>query len=103
MRRGVLLVVATTLVAAGCGGGKDAASTKGAKVFASAGCGGCHTRSAAKSTGQTGTNLDQAKPSYDAVVRQVSNRGGGMPSFTRKLITGQIRDLARFVAASTQH
>src|SRR5436309_10648803 len=103
MRRGVLLVVATTLVAAGCGGGKGAANAKGAKVFASAGCGGCHTLSAAKSTGQTGPNLDQLKPSYDAVVRQVSNGGGGMPSFTGKLSTGQIRDVAGFVAASTKN
>src|SRR5262245_8488869 len=100
MRKGALLILATTLLAAGCGGSKGAGNAKGAKVFASAGCGGCHTLSAAKSTGQTGPNLDQLKPSYDAVVRQVSNGGGGMPSFTGKLSTGQIRDLAGFIAAS---
>src|SRR5207248_1568709 len=65
--------------------------------------GGCHTLSAAKSNGQTGPNLDAAKPSYDAVVRQVSNGGGGMPGFSGRLSTGQIRDVASFVAASTKN
>ena len=33
-----------------------------------AGCGGCHTLAAAKSTGQTGPNLDALKPSEDEMV-----------------------------------
>ena len=100
VRKGFLVVLGLAALTSGCGGGgKGAANAKGAKVFASAGCGGCHTLSAAKSTGQTGPNLDQLKPGYDAVVRQVSNGGGGMPSFTGKLSTGQIRDDAGFVAA----
>jgi len=96
-------LLATTALLAGCGGGKSKTNASGAKVFASAGCGGCHALSAAKSNGQTGPNLDQAKPSYDVVVRQVSNGGGGMPSFSEKLSTGQIRDVASFVAASTKN
>ncbi|HYX76836.1 MAG TPA: c-type cytochrome, partial [Gaiellaceae bacterium] len=103
MRKGFLVVLGVAALASGCGGGKSAGDAQGAKVFASAGCGGCHTLSAAKSTGQTGPNLDQLRPSYDAVVRQVSNGGGGMPSFTGKLSTGQIRDVAGFVAASTKN
>ena len=104
VRKGFLVVLGLAALTSGCGGGgKGAANAKGAKVFASAGCGGCHTLSAAKSTGQTGPNLDQLKPGYDAVVRQVSNGGGGMPSFTGKLSTGQIRDVAGFVAASTKN
>jgi len=103
VRTGALLILATALLAAGCGGGKSGTNGAGAKVFASAGCGGCHALAAAKSSGQTGPNLDQLKPSYDAVVRQVSNGGGGMPSFTGKLSTGQIRDVAGFVAASTKN
>ena len=95
-------MVPATLLLAGCGG-KSATNGSGAKVFASAGCGGCHALSAAKSNGQTGPNLDQAKPSYDVVVRQVSNGGGGMPSFSGKLSTGQMRDVASFVAASTKN
>jgi cytochrome c553 len=103
MRRAALGLLAATLLLAGCGGGKSGSNSAGGKVFASAGCGGCHTLSAAKSSGQTGPNLDQAKPTYDAVVRQVSNGGGGMPSFTGKLSTGEIRDVASFVAASTKN
>jgi len=103
MRRTAPALLAAALLVAGCGGGKSATSKAGAKVFASAGCGGCHTLSAAKSSGQTGPNLDQLKPSYDAVVRQVSNGGGGMPSFAGKLNTGQIREVASFVAQSTKN
>jgi cytochrome c553 len=94
-------LLAAALLLAGCGG--NSGTNAGGKVFASAGCGGCHTLSAAKSNGQIGPNLDQAKPSYDAVVRQVSNGGGGMPSFSGRLSTGQIRDVASFVAASTKN
>ncbi len=83
-----------------CGGGKS--SGAGEKVFADAGCGNCHTLSAAKSNGKVGPDLDQLKPDYDTVVRQVSNGGSGMPSFTGKLQTAQIRDVAEFVADSTK-
>jgi len=103
MRKAAFLVLAATFLLAACGGGKGGTNASGAKVFASARCGGCHTLSAAKSTGQTGPNLDAAKPSYDAVVRQVSNGGGGMPAFSGRLSTGQIRDVASFVAASTKN
>jgi cytochrome c553 len=103
MRKTALALLASTVLVAGCGGGKSATSKAGAKVFASSGCGGCHALSAAKSSGQTGPNLDQLKPTYDAVVRQVSNGGGGMPSFSGKLSTGQIRDVASFVAESTKN
>jgi cytochrome c553 len=103
MRRAAFGLLAATLLLSGCGASKPGSNSAGGKVFASAGCGGCHTLSAAKSNGQTGPNLDQAKPSYDAVVRQVSNGGGGMPSFTAKLNTSQIRDVASFVATSTKN
>jgi cytochrome c553 len=103
MRRAAFGLLAAALLLSGCGGSKTGSNSTGGKVFASAGCGGCHTLSAAKSNGQTGPNLDQAKPSYDTVVRQVSNGGGGMPSFTGKLNTNQIRDVASFVASSTKN
>ena len=45
----------------------NASAAAGAKVFASAGCGSCHTLAAAKSSGQVGPNLDQAQPGYDQV------------------------------------
>jgi cytochrome c553 len=103
MRKTAFALLAATVLVAGCGAGKSATNATGAKVFASAGCGGCHELSAAKANGQTGPNLDQLKPSYDAVVRQVSNGGGGMPSFARRLSTNQIRDVASFVAVSTKN
>jgi len=76
----------------------DADAAAGAKVFASAGCGSCHTLAAAKSSGQVGPNLDDAQPSYDVVVPKVTDGGGGMPAFGGQLSEQQIRDVAAFVA-----
>jgi hypothetical protein len=67
-------------------------------VFADAGCGSCHTFKAAGSSGTTGPNLDDLKPSFDDVVRQVTNGGGGMPSFKDQLSEQEIRDVAEFVS-----
>ena len=78
----------------------DADAAAGAKVFASAGCGSCHTLSAAKASGQVGPNLDEAKPGYDTVLAKVTNGGGGMPSFGGQLSEQQIRDVAAYVATS---
>jgi mono/diheme cytochrome c family protein len=76
----------------------NANAAAGAKVFASAGCGSCHTLSAAKSSGQVGPNLDDAKPGYDTVLAKVTNGGGGMPSFGGQLSEQQIRGVAAYVA-----
>jgi mono/diheme cytochrome c family protein len=73
----------------------------GRAVFASAGCGACHTLKAAGSTGTVGPNLDQLKPPYDRVVHQVEVGGGPMPAFKGTLTPRQIRDVAAFVVAST--
>src|SRR5947208_6903361 len=103
MRKTAFALLAAAVLMAGCGSGKSARTAAGAKVFASADCGGCHALSAAKSSGQTGPNLDQLKPSYDTVVRQVSNGGGGMPSFSGRLNAGQIKSVASYVADSTKN
>ena len=103
MHKQAFALLAMAALLAACGGGKNGSSAAGAKVFASAGCGGCHTLSAAKSAGQTGPNLDQLKPSHAAVVHQVSSGGGGMPSFAGKLSRGQIEDVASFVVAATKN
>src|SRR5207237_8793000 len=76
--------------------GADTAA--GAKVFASAGCGGCHTFAPAKSSGQAGPNLDRVGTSFAQVRAQVENGGGGMPTFKSRLSPAQIRDVAAFVA-----
>jgi mono/diheme cytochrome c family protein len=75
--------------------------TKGKAVFASAGCGSCHTLAAAHSTGTIGPNLDTLKPDYRAVTAQVTNGGAQMPSFKKTLSTQQIADVAAYVVDST--
>ena len=77
----------------------DAAN--GAKVFASAGCGGCHTLEAAGSTGNVGPNLDDAKPDVGLVVERVTNGQGVMPSFADSLSEQEIADVAAYVSEST--
>ena len=76
-------------------------ATKGSPVFASSGCGGCHTLAAAHATGTVGPNLDTLKPNYRTVTAQVTNGGGAMPSFKSKLSTQQIADVAAYVVNST--
>jgi cytochrome c6 len=76
-------------------------SKKGSSVYASAGCGSCHTLLAAKSTGTVGPNLDTLKPDYRAVTAQVTNGGAQMPSFKSTLKTQQIADVAAYVVDST--
>jgi mono/diheme cytochrome c family protein len=75
--------------------------TAGKAVFASAGCGGCHTLAAAGASGSVGPNLDELKPDYDAIVHQVENGGGPMPAFKGQLSATQIHDVAAFVFTST--
>jgi mono/diheme cytochrome c family protein len=105
--RAIGLLTLVLLAVAGCGGNKkesssaNTASLPGAKVFASAGCGGCHTLEAAKSKGTVGPNLDQLKPDTQTVARQVRNGGVGMPSFRKKLSETEINQVAAFVSAST--
>src|SRR3981081_3817785 len=105
--RAVVLAGALVFLLTACGGGgKSAASSAnklpGAKVFASAGCSGCHTLSAANAKGTVGPNLDQLKPDSQKVSRQVRNGGVGMPSFSKKLSAAQIQQVADFVSTATQ-
>ena len=73
----------------------------GKAVFATAGCGGCHTLKAAGATGAVGPNLDSLKPDLAAIVHQVQVGGGPMPAFKGQLSDQQIQDVAAFVYAST--
>ena len=79
------------------GGATEGDPANGKTVFASAGCGGCHTFSAAGSTGTVGPNLDDASVEFDAAVQQVKNGGGGMPAFGDRLSDQEIADVAAFV------
>jgi mono/diheme cytochrome c family protein len=125
-----LLLTALALVAAGCSegevtatpetvvgeipeettGGSDAElpaldltgdAEAGKAVFASSGCGACHTMNAAGSSGTVGPNLDDAGPSYELVVERVTLGLGGMPEFGSQLEPQQIADVAQFVVTST--
>ena len=72
----------------------------GGDVFVSAGCGNCHTLSAAQAHGQVAPNLDKLRPSYAQVRLQVERGGGSMPAFGGKLSAKQIRDVAAYVATN---
>jgi cytochrome c oxidase subunit 1 len=71
----------------------------GKQVFATAGCGGCHTLKDAGAGGTIGPNLDQVKPQLALIVQRVTNGKGAMPSFKRQLTDAQIRAVATYVAA----
>ncbi len=115
----VALIVALTLAIAGCGGDDNGTTTggnegatqsqsatqdtgstdaDGAKVFASAGCAGCHTLKAANATGKTGPNLDDTKPSEDLVMERVTNGKGGMPAFKGQLSEDEIHAVSVYVS-----
>lgn len=102
----VAACLATAAVLAGvalAGGSRVTAPdpVAGAKVFATAGCGGCHTLAKAKSRGAVGPNLDRLKPTAARVARQVRSGGGGMPAFQGMLTAAQIANVAAYVDAAT--
>ncbi len=72
----------------------------GKAVFASAGCGACHTLAAAEAAGTVRPNLDEAKPSAALVIDRVTNGKGAMPSFKSRLSTAQIQNVAAFVSTA---
>jgi mono/diheme cytochrome c family protein len=128
MRRLALVLVGCTLLLAACGGAKTVSPTPntvegtvpkptttaaatttssvkgdpvaGKSVFASAGCGGCHTLKAANSSGTVGPNLDDRKPALSLILDRVTNGKAPMPSFKGQLTDKQIADVAAFVFQS---
>jgi mono/diheme cytochrome c family protein len=103
-----LALVLLALLTAGCGdkgsssAGDDAggSGTPGAKVFADAGCGNCHTMEAAGAKGTVGPNLDELRPNEKTVRRQVTDGGNGMPSFKSKLSPTEVQQVAAFVSTA---
>ena len=73
----------------------------GEAVFASAGCGGCHTLEAAGSSGNVGPNLDESQPDAALVEQRVRNGAGAMPAFEGQLEDKEIADVTAFVVEST--
>ena len=84
-------------------GGGEGDPAAGKEVFASAGCGSCHTLSDAGTSGNIGPNLDEVKPSYDLVVERVTHGQGAMPAFGDQgvLDAQQIQDVAAYVSQAT--
>lgn len=120
MRRAVLLLVlaaCTLLLLAACGGKTTTPSpdtvigslpteekgdpAAGKQVFATAGCGSCHTLKDAGTNGKVGPNLDEKKPPLELVTDRVTNGKGVMPSFAGQLTEKQIADVAAYVVQAT--
>ena len=100
MRLYLIAVAALAAAVAGCGSKDTSNSTSGADVFKTAGCANCHTLAAAEANGRVGPNLDQLKPDEALVERQVTNGGGGMPSFKGTLSAAQIKAVAEYVSSN---
>ena len=83
------------------GGDDDVASTDGQALFIDT-CGGCHTLTAAGTSGLTGPNLDGAALDAKAVTAIVTEGSGAMPSFSTSLDQAEIAAIAEFVASASQ-
>ena len=68
-------------------------------MFASAGCGSCHTLKDANATGKVGPDLDQLEPAQAVVAKQVTNGGRRMPPFKGTLTPEQIQAVATYVSS----
>ncbi|MEZ5100370.1 MAG: c-type cytochrome [Thermoleophilia bacterium] len=81
-------------------GGDAEAAAAGKELFASAGCGSCHTLAAAGASGAVGPNLDETKPAPELVVDRVTNGKGAMPPFSGQLSAEEIDQIAAFVSSA---
>lgn len=95
-------------------GKEEAGEGGGAQVFASAGCGSCHTLSAAGSTGTTGPNLDESLAPDDntagieeMIVHPNTEVVEGYPrnvmpqTYGETLSAAEIHELSEYLVAST--
>ena len=78
---------------------EGAPAIDGKAVFADT-CGGCHTLSAAGTSGTTGPNLDDVSVDAGAIEGIVRDGRGGMPAFGDQLSDDEIAAVAEFVASN---
>jgi mono/diheme cytochrome c family protein len=97
---GAATATAADTAGSATGGEDTGGAADGAAVFASAGCGNCHTLSAANASGNVGPNLDELMPDEATVEAQVKSGGGGMPAFEGQLSEEEIQAVSEFVASS---
>jgi cbb3-type cytochrome c oxidase subunit III len=109
-RSGALLVLATALLAAGCGTGgisKGGDASQGKQLFIDK-CGGCHTLADSGTHGTQGPNLDDAfAPSLEQGMEQVTIEQVvrdqielAVPPMPQNLVTGSDADaVAAYVAS----
>jgi cytochrome c553 len=81
----------------GGGGGGEGDAAAGKEVYASAGCGSCHTFADAGTTGTVGPNLDESSADFAAAQQQIAEGGGGMPAFSGQLSEEEIANVAAYV------
>ena len=116
----LLIVLTMALALSACGGGSSGGTTPAAGGGTTAGggstgdpaagkivftqtanpqCASCHTLADAGATGGVGPNLDDLKPDFARVKKQVENGGTIMPSYKGKLTDQQINDVAAYVSS----
>ena len=98
--RSPAIIVAVSLLIAGCGGSAKSGTTTGTdgKALFAGTCGGCHTLSDAKTSGTFGPNLDDLKPDKATVTKAIATGPGGMPE---KLFKGaQAEAVATYVSTT---
>jgi mono/diheme cytochrome c family protein len=102
----VAVAVIGLAVLTGCGGDGEATSTAtappagGAEIWASQGCGGCHTLSAADATGTVGPNLDETQLSTEEIAAIVTDGRNQMPGFSASLSEEDIAAVSAYVSGS---
>ena len=78
-----------------------ATRSTGESVFASAGCGGCHTLEAAGTRGTVGPNLDDAKPDSSSSSTASRTAPARCPRSRASSSEQQIADVAAYVVEAT--
>jgi cytochrome c553 len=84
----------------GGGGEVEGNPAAGKEIFASTGCGSCHTLSDAGSSGTIGPNLDESSVDFAAAVEQITNGGGGMQAYSGTLSEEEINNVAAYVVTA---